>query len=113
MSLIWQFGVSVVFQPCFRSCLPLFIGNGQAGGGGQHFGGPCQLGLLLPPFGVWRRILRRSGHSPRGYLLPCCERGARCRFLYDGSAFQGNPQEVFPETQLIEKPGFSVLLNTP
>ena len=24
-----QFGVSAVFQPCFRSFLPLFIGNGQ------------------------------------------------------------------------------------
>ena len=62
----------------------------------KHSGRSRQLGLLLPPFWVWRRILRGSGHSSRGYLFPCGKRGARRRISHDRTTFKGNPQEVFP-----------------
>ena len=107
---IWCFsGFSALFPVVFAA---LYWKRATKQGGGQHFGGSCQLGLLLPPFGVWRRILRRSGIVP----------AAIC-FLFASVAlvvvsFMTDPPsketlKVFPETQLIEKPGFSVLLNTP
>ena len=107
---IWCFsGFSALFPVVFAS---LYWKRATKQGVIASILGSSSVGLIFSSLGIWRRVFRWSRDRSGGDLLFCRHDCLGCRFVGNQAAVPGNPEEVFPETQLIEKLAFSLLLNS-